>query len=477
MTGRRRGVDRVGLGALAIALFFLALTAYGAISAQDAGVVAEVTRDGGAVRLDSLRAAASVVWWQRALSVVGLAAMVGIAWLMSSHRDRVPWRVIGVGVGLQITFALFVLKTDIGMAIFAWLNDAVVRLLEFTEAGSRFVFGAYLDQEFSFALKVLPTIIFFSSLMSILYHLGVVQVVVRAIARVMQVTMGTSGSETLSAAANIFVGQTEAPLVVKPYVDTMTRSELNAVMVGGFATVAGGVLAAYVGMLQDRFPDIAGHLIAASVMSAPAALVIAKVMLPETEASRTRGEATLVVDRPDANVIDAAARGAGEGLKLALNVGAMLLAFLALVALVNFLLGVPTMAWNGLTDQSLDPLSLERILGWVFWPVAFLMGVPPQDCTAIATLLGEKMVLNEFVAFAHLGELLEQGSGLQHRSVVIATYALCGFANFGSIAIQIGGIGSIAPGRRSDLARLGLRAMVGGTLAACMTATVAGMLV
>ncbi|MEM9069991.1 MAG: nucleoside transporter C-terminal domain-containing protein [Myxococcota bacterium] len=415
-------------------------------------------------------------WWQRLLSLGGVLALVGVAWLMSSHRDRFPRRIVAWGIGLQLLFGVFVLKTSIGQQIFAALNDAVVTLLDFTAEGSRFVFGDYLDLKFSFALNVLPTILFFSSLMTVLYHLGVMQRAVSGLAWLMRRTMGTSGSETLSAAANIFVGQTEAPLVVKPYVGTMTRSELNAIMVGGFATVAGGVLAAYVGMLRERFPDIAGHLIAASVMSAPAALVIAKVMQPETEESKTAGGATLTVEKLDINVIDAAARGAAEGLKLALNVGAMLLAFLALVAMINFLIGLPVEAINGIFDTTYEAWSLQDILGYVFAPIAAIMGVPLEDCGTVGSLLGEKIVLNEFVAYAHLGDILASGEGLQRRSVVIVTYALCGFANFGSIGIQIGGISAIAPERRSDLAKLGLRAMVGGTLAACMTGAVAGFL-
>ncbi len=430
-----------------------------------------------AVQLSSL-GAQPVPWWQRLLSLGGLAGIVGLSWLLSSKRRAFPTRVVAWGIGLQLVFGLLVLKTQLGQELFAMLNEGVVGLLRMTEEGSRFVFGEYLDMKFSFALNVLPTILFFSSLMAVLYHLGVMQRIVNGLAWLMQRTMGTSGSETLSAAANIFVGQTEAPLVVRPYVSTMTLSELNAVMVGGFATVAGGVLAAYVGMLRERFPDIAGHLIAASVMSAPAALVVAKVMQPETDASKTRGFVRFKVERVDANLIDAAARGATEGLQLALNVGAMLLVFLALVALINFLLGLPVDAWNMLFETDYEPWSLQRILGLVFAPVAALMGVPLEDCGQVGTLLGEKIVLNEFVAYAHLGDDLASGaSTLHHRSVVIATYALCGFANFGSIGIQLGGIGAIAPERRGDLARLGLRAMIGGTLAACMTGTVAGLLV
>ncbi|MEO0322783.1 MAG: nucleoside transporter C-terminal domain-containing protein [Myxococcota bacterium] len=412
---------------------------------------------------------------QRALSCLGLGVFVLLGLALSRDRRAVSRRLVAWGLGLQLLFGLVVLKTAFGRVVFDGLNDAVTRLLGYTDEGSRFVFGPLMD-EFSFALNVLPTILFFSALMTVLYHLGLMQRVVRGLARVLERTMGTSGSETLSAAANVFVGQTEAPLVVKPYLATMTRSELHAVMVGGFATVAGGVLAAYVGMLQERFPDIAGHLLAASVMSAPAALVMAKLMLPETEASPTAGGATLEVKSPYANVIDAAAQGAGEGLKLAANVAAMLLAFLALLALLNALLAAPVSAWNALAGAALEPVTLQDLLGWLFWPVAFVMGVAAEDCATVGMLLGEKIVLTEFVAYAHLAELLESGAPLQPRSLVIATYALCGFANFGSIAIQIGGIGALVPERRSELAELGLRAMVGGTLAACMTATVAGLL-
>ncbi len=475
------------------------------------------------IRLQTLREGMEPVpFWERGVSFLGLWVMVFLGWLMSTDRKRFPWRVVLWGVGLQLVFGVFVLETTAGRDLFGFLNDVVMRLLDFTNIGAKFIFGDYLNLKYSFALNVLPTIIFFSALMTVLYHLGIMQWVVKGFAWLMQRTMGTSGSETLSAAANIFVGQTEAPLVVKPFVETMTESELMAIMVGGFATVAGGVMAAYVGMLSGTFPDIAGHLIAASVMSAPAALVLAKVMIPETEASATAGSLRLEVDRPDANVIDAAARGAGEGLHLALNVGAMLLAFLALIALIDYVIELPELwhnraAWHAvkqaLTAQGLalpagcarpdgaaafqhcvnagvaaghlapgahtawTPISLERILGWLFWPIAWIMGTPAHDCSAVARLLGEKLVLNEFVAYADLGKQLQHGVHLSYRAVVIATYALCGFANFGSIAIQIGGIGGIAPSRRHDLARIGLRAMIAGTLAAFMTATVAGMLI
>jgi CNT family concentrative nucleoside transporter len=287
---------------------------------------------------------------------------------------------------------------------------------------------------------------------------------------VMQKTLGTSGAETLSAAGNIFVGQTEAPLMIKPFIQSMTMSELHAVMTGGFATVAGGVLAAYVGMLMAYFPDIAGHLMAASVMSAPAALVMAKLMVPEEDEPATRGSLDLELEQPDVNVIDAASRGASEGLGLALNVGAMLLAFIALIALLNAVIG-----WGG-GLVGLEGLSLEGLLGRVLAPLAWLMGVPWSDAVTVGSLLGLKTVLNEFVAYLQLSTLLQEGGELQPRSVIISIYALSGFANFSSIAIQIGGIGGIAPSRRHDLSRLGLRAMVAGSFAAFMTATVAGML-
>lgn len=471
--------------------------------------------------LDSL-AGEAVPLWQRAVSFAGLLTMVAIAWALSTDRKAFPWRIALAGVGLQLGFGVLVLKTDAGLALFAFLNDAVGQLLEFTEEGSRFLFGDYLDQRFTVALNVLPTIIFFSALMTVLYHLGVMQRIVKAVAWAMQRTLRTSGAETLSAAANIFVGQTEAPLVIKPYVARMTRSELMAVMTGGFATVAGGVMAAYVGMLRAHFPDIAGHLIAASVMSAPASLVIAKVMLPERETPETAGTLETKGEQPYANVIDAAASGAADGLKLALNVGAMLLAFVALVAMVNWLFAVPALIHNriewaealgaldraatsvpegcdapsgatalaeclravnalGVTQSPLepwDPVSMQSILGWVFWPVAFLMGVPTSDCAAVGALLGERLVLNEFVAYLRLGEGLAQETPmLGRRAAVIVTYALCGFANFSSIAIQIGGISAIAPERRGDLAQVGPRAMIAGMLACFMTACVAGMLV
>jgi len=462
-----------------------------------AGVAAEAAREGNP--------SASTPWYQRLVSVLGLFTMIFIAWLLSVDRRMVPWRIILWGLALQLGFGIFILRTGAGEWIFSQINGIIVALLGFTVQGARFLFGNLVESTVPvtaasgaaapatglvaetgafFAFNVLPTIIFFSSLMTVLYHLGIMQAIVRAVAWVMMRTMRTSGAETLSTAGNIFVGQTEAPLLIKPFVATMTMSELMTVMTGGFATVAGGVMAAYVGMLVSHFPDIAGHLLAASVMSAPAALLISKVMYPEREEPETRGTLRITVESPDANVIDAAARGAGEGLTLALNVGAMLLAFIALIAVLNALLGwlgdVTHLArvlqgWGLLAAD--ERLTFEAVLGWILAPLAWVMGVPWKDAIEVGALLGVKTVLNEFVAYLQLSSVLATGADLSPRSVVIATYALCGFANFSSIAIQIGGIGGIAPSRRSDLSTLGLRAMIGGSLAAFMTAAIAGILV
>jgi CNT family concentrative nucleoside transporter len=433
----------------------------------------------------------------RLMGLVGMATMVAIAWTISTDRRKVNWRIVGIGVALQATFGFLVLKTGVGKALFSGANQVFIKLLGFTRDGAAFIFGnlvynnvpvgaatrvppesspleiaeMWANTGASFAFLVLPTIIFFSSLMSVLYHLGLMQRIVRAIAWVMQRTMGTSGAETLSVAGNIFVGQTESPLLIKPFVGTMTASELNTVMVGGFATIAGGVMAAYVGMLSPYFPDIAGHLLTASVMNAPAALLISKVLVPELATPVTKGSVKLEIAKQDANVIDAAASGAAQGLQLALNVGAMLLAFIALIHLIDF--GVGALGnLVGLVD-----LSLQRIFGWVLAPLAWLMGVPWGDAGTVGSLIGVKTVVNEFVAYLQLAGTLDGGVGLSPRGAIIATYALLGFANFSSIAIQIGGIGGIAPERRSDLSRLGLRAMIGGNLAAFMSASLAGMLV
>lgn len=406
---------------------------------------------------------------ERLISLLGLFAMVGLAWLMSPYKSKVNLRVVVGGLLLQFGLALLILKTLPGQLAFRAIGDFFTRLLGFVDVGSRMVFGPSFE-DFYFAFKVLPTIVFFSSLMSILYHLGIAQRFVQVVAVVMQYALRTSGAESLSAAANIFVGQTEAPLVIRPYVSSMTQSELMAVMVGGFATIAGGVLAAYVGMGID-----AGHLVTASVISAPAALLVAKIMLPETEPSKTFGRVQIVVERTSANIIEAAASGATQGLKLALNVAAMLIAFLALIAMLDAAIG-----WIGswFVAPEQPPWSLAVLLGYLFWPFAWLLGIERKDCLAAGKLLGLKMAANEFVAYEQLTHWLKADSDvvLSDRSVKILTYALCGFANFGSIGIQLGGIGGIAPERRADLAKLGLRAMIGGTLACFMTACVAGML-
>lgn len=394
--------------------------------------------------------------------------MLGVAYGLSTSRKDIKWKTVLTGIALQLVFGLFILKTPIGESIFESARAMFQNVLNYTNEGSRFIFGDLTDPSkfgFIFAFLVLPTIIFMSSLMSVLYHIGIMQKVVELAAKLMMKVMNTSGAESLSAAANIFVGQTEAPLVVKPFVDKMTNSELMALMTGGMATVAGGVLAAYVGMGID-----AGHLLAASVMSAPAALAIAKLMVPETEVSETAGVVKADLPKTNVNLIDAAATGAGEGLHLALNVGAMLLAFIALIALLNGMIG-----WFGALI-GFESLSFELIIGYIFAPFAFVMGIPWDDCLQVGIILGKKTVVNEFVAYLDLQAAIKSGA-ISERAVIISTYALCGFANFSSIAIQIGGIGGIAPSRRQDLARLGVKSLIGGTLACFMTACIAGLLI
>ncbi len=398
---------------------------------------------------------------ERVISLVGLLTMLLIAWLLSEDRWRMNWRLIASGLLLQVLLGLLLLGTAAGRMVFDAARTAITQVLAFSDEGARFVFGSDF-QDHLVAFSVLPTIIFVSSLTAILFHLGFLQGVVKLMARVMVWVMDTSGSESLSASANVFIGMTEAPLVIRPYLATMTRSELMAMMTGGMATIAGGVMAAYVGLGAD-----AGHLLAASLMSAPASLVVAKIMVPESERSPTKGVVRVEVSRRDANLIDAACRGASEGLTLALNVGAMLIAFIGLVALVNWGLALlPVVAG--------EPLSMERVLGWALSPLAWLMGVDWSDANAVGMLLGKKTILNEFLAYADLTSMQQQ---LSPRSFTIATYALCGFANFGSVAIMIGGIGSLVPSRRADIARYGLRALIAGTLAAFMTACIAGILI
>jgi CNT family concentrative nucleoside transporter len=412
-------------------------------------------------------------WLIRLQSLVGFAGILGIAYLLSTDRKAIKGRVVAWGLGLQVLFALLVLKTDAGQSTFQWLGDRIRQLLEYSTVGAALVFGPLGDRAVwtqvmtgalgeagaqygvVFAFQILPTIIFIAALFAVLYYLGVMQVVVRLFAVVMNRVMGASGAESLNVAASIFMGQTEAPLTIRPYLARMTQSELMTVMTSGMAHISGGIMAAYI-----AFGIEPKHLLTAVIMTAPGTLMMAKMFVPETAVPETLGTVRLDHERTDVNIIDAAGRGTGEGLHLALNVGAMLISFMALVALVNAVLG-------------LAGVTLQQILGWVFAPVAWGLGVPWRDAAVVGNLLGTRMVLNEFIAFAQLGPMKET---LDPRSFTIATFALCGFANFSSIGIQIGGIGALVPERRHDLARLGLRAMLAGTLANFITAIIVGFL-
>jgi len=405
---------------------------------------------------------------ERFIGLLGIVVLLAIAFALSNNRKQINMRIIGWGLGLQAIFAIFILKTPIGGPLFGILDKTIRKLISFSDAGSDFLFKSFVPDVgyhvamINFAFRALPTIIFFSSLMAVLYHFGIIQMFVKWIARAMQKTMGTSGSETLSVSANIFVGQTEAPLIVRPFIQHMTKSELMAVMTGGFATVAGGVLAIYVMWLGD-IPGIAGHLLAASVMSAPGALVVAKIIYPETESSETMGDLKINIEQKSTNAMEALGDGATSGLKLAANVAAMLVAFVSLVAMINYLLGfVGT--------------SMESILGFIFKPLAWTMGVPWSEAGTLGTLMGKKIVFTELIAYGDLKELMSTGA-ITDRTAIIASYALCGFANFGSIGIQLGGIGGMAPERKKDLAKLVTKAMVGGALASWITATIAGLLI
>lgn len=416
----------------------------------------------------------------RIWSFVGLLLILGTCYLLSYNRKKIAWRTVISGVGLQLFFGLIILKTSPGRYFFDLAKEGATKVLSYTNFGSDFIFGplasfpkvaeAFQGSGFVFATQILPTIIFTSALMSVLYHIGIMQKFVEWASMIMIKVMGTSGAESLASAANIFAGQTEAPLVVKPYINIMTKSELMSLMTGGMATVAGGVLAAYVGMGID-----AGHLLSASVMSAPAALVLAKMLVPEEEESQTLGITKVKLPKSSVNLIDAASQGAGEGLRLAANVGAMLLAFIALIALANGMIGYfgyLCSEYLGLTG--LNGLTIEKIMGVVFAIPSFFMGVPSEDIFKVGTLMGQKLVLNEFVAYQNLQGMM---ADMNPRSVKIATYALCGFANFSSIAIQVGGIGALAPKRRTDLAKLGIYSLIGGTFACMMTACVAGLFI
>lgn len=403
----------------------------------------------------------------RLVSLLGLAVMIGVAFALSENKKAIAWRTVVMGILLQVVFGLVILKTDLGRGVFDTIGKGFNAILGYTGEGAKFLFGGLATPSeslgFIFATMVLPTIIFMSALMSVLYHMGIMQKVVELVAKVMMKVMRTSGAESLAAAANIFVGQTEAPLVIKPYVGKMTKSELMCLMTGGMATVAGGVLAAYVGFGID-----AGHLLAASVMSAPAALVCAKLMVPELEQSATAGVVKIDLPPVATNVIDAAATGASDGLKLAVNVAAMLLAFIALIAMLNGILS----ALGGLIGY--PHLTFEFIMGYVNAPIAWLLGVPWEDCLTVGSILGKKLVLNEFVGYL---DLVKAKATLNERSTILATYALCGFSNFSSIAIQLGGIGTMAPEKRSVLAAYGLKSMIAGTLACYMTACIAGLFI
>ena len=415
----------------------------------------------------------------------GLAVLVGIAWLFSNNRKAVDWRLVATGIVLQVGFAALVLLVPGGRNVFDWLSKAFVRVLGFVGEGSNFIFGSLMDipkNGFIFAFQVLPTIIFFSALMGVLYHLGVMQAIVRAMAWAITKVMRVSGAETTSVCASVFIGQTEAPLTVRPYIPRMTESELITMMIGGMAHIAGGVLAAYVGMLGGADPAqqafYAKHLLAASIMAAPATLVVAKILIPETGTPLTRGTVKMEVEKTTSNVIDAAAAGAGDGLRLALNIGAMLLAFIALIALVD-----APLKWfgevTGIASWLGQPTSLATLLGYLLAPIAWVIGTPWEDATVVGSLIGQKVVINEFIAYTQLASILNgqvPNVALSPQGALIATYALCGFANFSSIAIQIGGIGGLAPERRQDLARFGMRAVLGGSIATFMTATIAGVL-
>ena len=404
---------------------------------------------------------------ERLPSLLGLFVMVGIAWAVSSDRGRFPWRTVAWGIGIQFTLALVLLKTAVGDAFFRAMAVLAEALTHYVDAGITFVFGALVPENFSFAIEVLPIIVFMGSLFAILYHIGVMQRLVNVLAFLLSRTMGSSGAESLAAVGNIFVGMAESALIVRPYLARMTRSELFSLMTVGMSTVAGSVMLTYVKMLGSA--DYAGHLATASLLSAPAGLLIAKVMIPETGTPETMSSGRAGMDRESINVIDAAAQGAAGGLKLAAYIAAMLIAFVALIALVNDSLAAVG-GWLGAPD-----LTLQRILGVALAPLAWLMGVPWEDATQVGALLGIKTVLNEFLAYLELSALMETGA-LQPRSAMIASYALCGFANFGSLAILLGGIAGVAPTRRAEVAELGLRSILSGSLATFMTACVAGIL-
>ncbi len=418
----------------------------------------------------------------------GLAVLIGIAYLFSSNKKAIDWRLVGIGILLQLVFGILITKVEFVEVGFDWVSNVFVKFLSFSTDGAQFLFGDLATDKlgFIFAFQVLPTVIFFSTVSTGLYYLGVLQKVVYGIAWVMAKTMRLSGAESLSAAGNIFLGQTEAPLLVRPFVKTMTTSELMCLMTGGMATIAGGVLAGYVAFLGGDDPversKYAAYLLSASIMNAPAAIVIAKMVIPETNKEAIDSNLNVSKDSMGVNLIDALAHGASEGVKLAINIAAMLLAFIAIIYAVNWVLVDGIGSWTGLNEFVINStggvftgFSLEYILGQVFRLFAFVMGVEWAETISVGSLLGQKIVINEFVAYLSLADMKMAG-GLSEKSIVIATYALCGFANFSSIAIQVGGIGVMAPSRQGDLSRLGMRALFAATLATMMTATIAGAL-
>jgi CNT family concentrative nucleoside transporter len=428
--------------------------------------------------------------------LLGLAVVTAMAYVFSVNKRKIDWRLVGIGIILQFGFAFLVIQTTVGREIFSQISRFFVFLFGFASEGAQFVFGPLAKGPessgsigFIFAFQVLPTIIFFASFMTILYYLGIMQRVVQGMAWAMIRLLRTSGAESLCVAANTFIGQTEAPLVIRPYLPTLTESELYTIMTSGMAHIAGGVLAAYMQMLGVAFAKakgvpiepatvmFAGHLLAASIMAAPATMVVAKMLTPEAGDPLTMGTVKVKIEKTYSNVIEAAAGGAGDGLRLSLNVAGMLIAFIALIALLNFILNFvgDFSGLNAICQASFGkPLSLELLFGLVFQFVAFIIGVPWHDALNVGSLMGIKLVLNEFVAYLRMAEMVSANQ-LSERAIVIATYALCGFANFSSIAIQIGGISPLAENRRGDIARLGLRAVLGGTIATWMTASIAGI--
>ena len=401
--------------------------------------------------------------------LIGIALLLGIAYALSNNRKAISIRTVVWGISLQIFFAIIILKIPFVKAQFSFVDTLFKKLISFSDAGGDFLFKSFIpgvgyhEAMINFAFRALPVIIFFSSLIAVTYHFGIIQFIVKQVALVMKKSMKTSGAETLSVSANIFVGQTEAPILIRPYVNNMTNSELNAIMTGGFATAAGSVLALYVLWLQG-IPGIAGHMLAASIMSAPAALVIAKIIYPETNNSEMGDEIRIDINRETENGMDALGRGATDGLKLAANVAAMLVAFISIITMINFSL------------EFLFSTTMQDILGVLFQPLAWTMGIPWAEARVVGSLMGEKIVLTELIAYANLSELINNNA-ISERTAIISSYALCGFANFGSIGIQLGGIGGMAPDRRKDLSKLGMKAMIGGALASWLTATIAGILI